>query len=69
MAQKAAETRTKTWEAGFQERVADIENIQCFSFDGKRNENAVMIENTAGKSATKRAFQRLENVAIIRQPE
>lgn len=66
---KLVEAREKTWRTDLERRFDDVEKIECFSFDGKRNENAIIIENPHGKSKTLRSSRLMENVAIMRHPD
>lgn len=69
MANRLAETRKKTWKESVEARRQNVEHIQCFSFDGKKNDNAIIIEKVHGRNMTKQDFIQLENVAILRQPD
>lgn len=63
------DSRTKAWQTSVDERTNNVELLQCFSFDGKKSRNAVMVENPHGKTAEKHGTLRMENVAIVKQPE
>lgn len=66
---KLSDARKTTWKESVQEREDIVETMQCFSFDGKKNENAIITSNPYGKTATTRGFMKLENVAIMQHPE
>lgn len=69
MHKKLESTRLKPWEQDKAKRNANVEHLQCFSFDGKKNYNATIRNASFCKIATQRVFMQLENVAIMQHPQ
>lgn len=69
MHDKRQRERNLTWARNLQKRSENIENIQCFSFDGKKNANATIVDNEYGKSKRKRSSIILENIVILEHPQ
>lgn len=66
---RLADTRQETWRNDLEHRSRNVEHIQCFSFDGKRSDTAVILETPHNKNATMRGFKRMENVAVMEHPQ
>lgn len=68
MGDKLSKNRKRTWQRDLERRSKNFDLIQCFPFDGKKNNTTAMIENLGGKNKTKRSTILMENVAIVEQP-
>lgn len=64
-----ATNRSNKWDDSLQARLKNVDNIKCFSFDGKKNTNARMEPNPHGLMGKKRGTVLMENIVVVKQPE